>query len=106
MRRTLCSTIGFILAAGCMQVEAPPSTTPAKAPAPTSLVYGVAAPLGAELATKESAKAATLLTKMMGMPVTARVLGYDDAVAALAKGELDVALVPPLTFVKAKRCPS
>ncbi len=68
------------------------------------LTVGVTTPTGAADAAKDADALASALAGALGRPVTAQVFGkYDELVAAVSKGSVDLAWMPPLTFVKASR---
>ncbi len=92
----------FALAALAACASTPSSPPAPPAPADAGLRLGLGTPTGAEDAARDADLLGAALGKSLGRPVTTRVFaGYDGLVDALGKGEVDVAWIPPLGYVRA-----
>jgi phosphonate transport system substrate-binding protein len=88
------------LACATSSPEAGKPAPAAAAPAP--LRVGLTMPQGAQAATTGGERLAAYLQAAMGRQVSARVVADSDTLAAaLAKGEVDAAWMPPFSYVKA-----
>ncbi len=94
------SAVAVTIAFGLTALAAPPAAKIEKKP----LKFGISPAYGADAAAKTKALIEPYLTKALGSQVTVVVLpGYEELSNALAKGEVDLAWITPLAFVRASQ---
>ena len=103
MIRKLIVCVGlFAFIAGCATDGE--TNLPNKTKMETPLSLGITAPISIKEAQKDAQQLEVLFTESMGEAVTVQVYpSYDDLVVAIVSGALDLAWMPPLAYVKARR---
>lgn len=102
MSRTAALLLVVVLHSLVSACASAPPAVPDVAAASKPLRLGLGTPTGAEDAARDADALQAAFSKALGTPVTARVFeGYDPLVEAIVKGEIDVAWLPPLGYVRA-----
>lgn len=79
--------------------DAPPP--PAPPAAPTPLLYAAPMVQGTEVGVQRARVVAEFLSEALGRPVEARLFAYEQLGRSVAEGKADVAVLPPLDFLRA-----
>ena len=103
MRKLTLFTMLLALVSGCATTDSE-SQVVNKTVMETPLSIGITAPISIQEAQKDAAQLQVVFTESMGEAVTVQVYpSYDDLVSAIVNGVLDLAWMPPLAYVKARR---
>jgi phosphonate transport system substrate-binding protein len=99
MRPVAIVALEILLAGGCHSATPPPPEPPPAAV--PKLVYGLALPLGPEVAIQRARASSAFFAKALGAEVEPRLFGYDELAQAVTSGTVDIAFLPPLGYVRA-----
>ncbi|MBL91780.1 MAG: hypothetical protein CMH56_08235 [Myxococcales bacterium] len=104
LRSVWALSAALVLATGCGGHESA-SKAPLKKPVmQTPLTLGITATISFEIAKKDGTRLEQLMSESLGEPVSIQVYAsYSSLVDALVAGMLDLAWMPPLAYVKARR---
>lgn len=102
--RSFIGVILLLLLSACATTDESSEKSLNKTVMQTPLAVGITAPISVEEARKDALQLEALFTESLGEAVNVTVFPtYDDLVNSIVSGVLDLAWMPPLAYVKARR---
>jgi phosphate/phosphite/phosphonate ABC transporter binding protein len=102
--KSFITTVSLLLLSACATTDDNSEPSLKKTVMETPLAVGITAPISIKEAKKDALQLEALFTESLGEPVSVTVYPtYDDLVNSIVSGVLDLAWMPPLAYVKARR---